>query len=69
MSGYEVRFPDITVELCGHDGNAWNIIARVTRALREAGIDEATRLEFTHEATVGDYDHLLTTCMRWVEVA
>lgn len=69
MSGYEVRFPDITVELVGNDGNAFAIIGRVQKALRRAGVDQATRLEFTHEATAGDYNDLLATCMRWVEVA
>ena len=62
------KYPDITVPLTGEDGNAVAILGRVSRALRQAGVSQAERDAFTQEATAGDYDHLLQTIMRWVEV-
>jgi hypothetical protein len=62
------RYPDIVVRMVGEDGNALSILARVERALRKAGIPEDARAEFRRDATSGDYDHLLQTVMRWVEV-
>jgi len=39
----------------------------VTAALRKAGLKDEIP-EFTAEAMSGDYDALLRTCMRWVDV-
>ncbi len=63
------KYPHITVTLVGEDGNAFSILGRVSRALREAKVPDAERDAFREEATSGDYDHLLQTVMRWVEVA
>lgn len=30
------KYPDVEVELCGQDGNAFAILGRVARALRQA---------------------------------
>ena len=55
------------VELVGRDGNAFAILGRVQKALRRAGFrDEAE--QFYEEASSGDYDHLLATCHRYVDV-
>jgi len=62
------RFPDVSVELSGSDGNAFAILGSVSKALRRAGVSDADRQEFMDEATAGDYDHLLQTCMAWVTV-
>jgi hypothetical protein len=64
----EVKYPNITVKLTGRDGNAFSIIGRVGIALRAAGVSEAEREEFRKEAMSGDYDNVLTTCMKWVDV-
>jgi hypothetical protein len=56
-----------TVKLVGEDGNAFAIIARVRRALLKAGLQEEVAA-FVKEATSGDYDHLLATCIAYVEV-
>lgn len=64
----EIRHPDITVELVGSDGNAFAILGKVRKALQRGGVDAAECEKFTAEATAGDYDHLLATCMRWVNV-
>ncbi len=57
----------IRVELVGHDGNAFAIIGRVSQALRRGGHSELVK-EFQEEAMSGDYNHLLQTCMKYVEV-
>jgi hypothetical protein len=63
------RFPDIKVRLSGKDGNAFAILGAVKKALREGGASEEEINSFYAEATSEDYDHLLQTAMRWVEVS
>ncbi len=65
----DVRHPEVAVRLTGTDGNAFAIMARVTRALRAARVDDAEVHQYTNDSMSGDYDHLLTTGMRWVVVS
>jgi hypothetical protein len=65
----DIKYPDITVQLVGTDGNAYAVLGRVRRALLEANVSDLELGEFTAEATSGDYDELLQTVMRWVDVA
>jgi hypothetical protein len=62
------KYP-ITVQLTGNDGNAFAIMASVSRALKDYGVEREEVNTFTQEAMSGDYDNLLRTAMRWVEVA
>ena len=64
----DIRYPEIEVELIGHDGNAFAVLGRVQKAMRRAGVSKEERDEFLAEAMSGDYDHLLQTVTRWVEV-
>lgn len=64
----EVKFPYVTVQLSGEDGNAFSIIGRVASALRKHGVPSEDVTQFTDEAMSGDYDNLLRTTMRWVNV-
>lgn len=64
-----VRFPNVFVQLSGEDGNAFAVLGKTRRALREGGATEAELDAFMEEAQSGDYDHLLRTVMRWVKVA
>ena len=64
----EPLYPHIEVRLVGEDGNAFFIIGKVRLALRRGGVGEEPVEAFTKEATSGDYDDLLRTVMRWVEV-
>jgi hypothetical protein len=66
--GNAMKYPEIQVQLSGNDGNAYAILGAVTNALKKAGVEKAERDAFLNEATQGDYDHLLRTAMRWVEV-
>lgn len=63
-----VKFPNITVQLTGEDGNAFFIIGRVGRALRKGGATKEEIADFTEDAMSGDYNHVLTTVMEWVNV-
>lgn len=58
----------IKVKLIGTDGNAFAILGRVKDALKQGGQDKEFIDAFLKEATSGDYDHLLCTCMEVVDV-
>ena len=62
------RHPEVTVQLTGTDGSASAVMGRVQRALRDAGAPQREVDQFRLEATSGDQDHLLQTCMHWVDV-
>jgi len=63
----EPKYPEIVVQLTGTDGNVFAVMGVVGKALRRAG--HADKLEsFYGEATSGDYQHALQTCMAWVTV-
>ncbi len=71
----EPRF-DIDVKLIGQDGNAFNLMGIVSREMKRAKDPEGEKMctqddvnQFIKEATESDYDHLLSTCMKWVNVS
>ena len=64
MPKYAIRVP-----LIGEDGNAFAILGSVQRALRKAGASKDEINQYMEEAMSGDYNHLLSTTMEWVEVA
>jgi hypothetical protein len=64
-----MKYPNIEVTLTGEDGNAFAILGAVRLALRKAGVSSDEIRTFIDEATSGDYDHLLATCMEWVNVS
>ena len=57
-----------TVKLVGEDSNAYYIIGRVKRVLRSAGADQEYINQYLQESMAGDYDHLLQTALKYVEV-
>ena len=59
---------DIEVQLVGNDGNAFAIIGKVGRALREANVEDKEIKLFYQEAMSGDYDNVIRTAMKWVVV-
>lgn len=63
------KYPNIDVELVGHDGNAFAIMGKVSKALRRAGVSQEEIKQYTDEATSGDYDNLLRVTMNWVNVS
>jgi len=63
-----VKYPNITVELSEHDDNAFAVLGRMRKALRKEGVEDIIIEQFMKEAKSGDYEHLLQTCMEWVNV-
>jgi hypothetical protein len=57
-----------TVNLINTDGNAFSILGKVQKALRNAGADEEYVMKYQIEATSGDYDNLLKVTMGYVHV-
>lgn len=57
-----------TVQLSGEDGNAYAILGATSKALQRAGYTQEERDQYYNEATADDYDHLLQTTMKWVNV-
>ena len=62
------RYPNVKVKLTGTDGNAFAILGKVSKALRQEGVPEEDRNQFLKQASSGNYDQLLATCMEWVDV-
>jgi hypothetical protein len=62
------KYPEITVTLSGHDGNAFTVLGRCREAARRSGLSAEEITQFTDEAMQGDYDHLLQTAMRWFDI-
>lgn len=61
-------YPHVTVRLTGTDGNVFAVIGTVKRALQRAKVDRVQIDNFTNEAMSGDYDNVLRTAMKWVNV-
>jgi len=55
--------------LVGQNGNAYAILGVVSKAMRKAQLSNNQIDEFMSEAMAGDYDHLLQTCMKYVNVS
>lgn len=62
-----VKYPEINIPLVGEDGNAFSILGRVSRTMRQNGLGGEWTV-FHSEATEGDYNHLLRTVMAWFSV-
>jgi len=60
---------DIEIDFTGVDGNAFAILGKVTGAMKRANVHRSTIDEFYSEATSGDYDNLLHTVFKWVDVS
>ena len=63
-----VKYPNIKVQLTGNDGNAFAIMGAVQTALRRNGVPPEEVKAYVEESMSGDYDNLLRTAMRWVDV-
>lgn len=62
----EVKYPNITAKLLGEDGNVFNLIGIVSKALKENGVDSN---EFVKEVRSSkSYNEALQVMMSWVNV-
>ena len=57
------------LKLSNTDGNVFSILARASKAGRNAGWSAEQINTFSEDATSGDYDHALQTCMTYFEVS
>jgi len=63
------RYPNVTVELVGQNGNVFNLLGLTRRAMLAAGVPDGEVAEFMTEATnQSSYDAVLGLIMRTVEV-
>lgn len=62
------KFPNVSVDFSGQDGNAFMVMGAVTKAMRRAGCSEHDVSEYRKAATSGDYDNLLRVTMETVNV-
>ncbi len=56
------------VKLIGEDGNAFAIIGRISKALKQAGADGEYIRKFHEEAMSGNYDKVLQTAMKYANM-
>jgi len=67
MKSPQCKYPSITVQLTGQNGNAFAIISSVSKAIRSKH-GEASE-EFVKAAfACPSYDALLALCSKWVNV-
>jgi hypothetical protein len=64
----DVKYPDVSVQLVGKDGNAFTIIGEVNRALRRAGHVDALETFMAEATAAGSYDEFLRVVMKTVNV-
>ena len=65
----ETKYPDITVNIIGQNGNAFCILGICKRAMERTKLPQTEIDAFMTEATSGYYDHhLLATVMSWFAV-
>ena len=60
------KYPKVTVQLSGEDGNAFAIMAKVQRALRNAGATKEELAQYSMDSMSGDYDNLIAAQSKWV---
>lgn len=63
------KYPNIEIQLTGQDGNGFYIIGKCLQAMRHNRLPQAEMDEFKKQATSGDYDYLLATCIEWFDVS
>lgn len=65
----KVKYPEITVELIGQNGNVFNLIGICTHAMHRGGVSRNERDKFVDEVThARSYMEALAIMMRWVNV-
>lgn len=65
----QVKYPDAYAQLTGEDGNAFNIITIVRRAIKDADYGYEAALEFSQTAMdCESYDDLLRLCDETVNI-
>lgn len=63
------KYPNIKVNLSDIDGNAFNIMAAITTALRKNAVSDEQVEQYLADSTASDYNHLLVTAAEWVTIS
>lgn len=63
-----IKHPEIVVKLIGENGNVFNILGLVQQGMKKAKLSREEIDAFLKEATAGNYDDAIKTCMKWVTV-
>ena len=64
-----VKYPDVTVQLTGKNGNVYNLLGIVAGGMRKSGLSIKDKEDFIEEATSsGSYDEVIQLIMRTVNV-
>lgn len=63
-----VKHPEVTVKLIGQNSNAFMVMGLVQQAMKRAKVPREEIDQYIEESTSGDYNNLLRTAMRWVNV-
>lgn len=63
-----VKYPNITVNIIGQNGNAFCILGICRRAMEREKLPQTEIDSFMTEAMSGNYDHLLAMVMSWFNV-
>lgn len=62
------KYPEITVQLSGEDGNIFHILGRIRSAMRQQGVDSDEIDRFSEQiAAAKSYDEALRVCIEWVD--
>jgi precorrin-6B methylase 1 len=62
------RYPRVKVQLIGRTRDFYPTVSAVQTAMRRAGVPLQELSNFYQDATTGDEDNLLRTCLAWVDV-
>lgn len=63
------KYPNIRVKLIGENGNVFNLMGIIAKALRKNGVGGPELSKFTSEVMfAGGYDDALRIMMEWVTV-
>ncbi len=65
----KVQYPELELRLVDENGNAFAILGRLDKVLRDGGVSYDERHAINAEAIAGDYDHLLQVVMRTVKTS
>lgn len=65
----DIKYPKIKVKLTHRDGNAFAILGKMREAFCKHKLPKEEIDNFMKESMSGDYDHLLRTCIAWVNIS
>ena len=61
-------YQNIKIKLVGYNGNTFSILEHCFATIRSSRLPKTELDEFKKQATSGDYNNLLSTCLEWFYV-